>query len=105
MSTEDEVANEMPDEFDSAGLSAALKNPAQAFQMLDKNGDGKVTTEDLRMLLENFGIKGMAGKVLAKFIFKKLDADRSGAIEPSDLMHADGILMALLKTKKSKSGL
>lgn len=102
MSSEEEVANELPSFFDSEGLSRALKNPTQAFQLLDKNGDGKVTTEDLRILLEQFGIKGMAGKVVAKFIFKKLDADHSGTIEPSDLTNADGILMKLFSMKKSQ---
>jgi len=57
--------------------------------------------EDLKLLLEQFGIKGVAAKVLVKFIFKKLDADGNGSLEPSDLTHANGILSSILKMKKS----
>jgi Ca2+-binding EF-hand superfamily protein len=99
MSSEKEVADQLPSNFDVSGLSSAFSNPEQAFRLLDKNGDGRVTKEDLKLLLEQFGIKGIPAKVLAKFIFKRLDADGSGAIEPSDLTHANGILSAILKTK------
>lgn len=103
MSSEEEAASQLPSSFDVHGLNNALGNPREAFRMLDKNGDGRVTTEDLQILLEQFGIKGMAGKVVAKFIFKQLDADRSGTIEPSDLVHAKGILTKLLQTKNKES--
>jgi Ca2+-binding EF-hand superfamily protein len=99
MPTEKEAASALPSSFDMAGLSNAFSNPAEAFRMLDKNGDGRVTTEDLQILLEQFGIKGTAAKVVAKFIFKKLDANGNGTIEPSDLTNANGILSSLLKTK------
>ncbi|CAF1068302.1 unnamed protein product [Rotaria sordida] len=102
MSYDQEAADALPSSFDIGGLSNALMNPAQAFNMLDQNGDGRVTEVDLKLLLEQFGIKGMSAKVLAKFIFKKLDADHSGSIEPSDLTHANGILSALLKMKQNK---
>ncbi len=101
MSSEQEVANAMPSNFDMDGLSQAFTNPTEIFRMLDKNGDGRVTKEDLKLLLEQFGIKGVAAKVLAKFIFKKLDADGNGSLEPSDLTHANGILSSILKMKKS----
>ena len=99
MSSEDEAARELPSSFDLQGLNSAFSNPTEAFRMLDQNGDGKVTTKDLEMILEKFGIKGISGKVVAKFIFKQLDADHSGTIEPKDLVHANGILSKLLKTK------
>ncbi|CAF1327634.1 unnamed protein product [Adineta steineri] len=101
MPSEQETANALPSNFDVAGLKNAFNNPTQAFQMLDKNNDGKVTKEDLEILLTQFGIQGMAAKFMAKLIFKKLDADKSGTIEPSDLVHADGILTSLLKMKKT----
>jgi Ca2+-binding EF-hand superfamily protein len=101
MSSEEEVAKALPSNFDVSGLSNAFSNPTQAFRMLDKNGDGRVTKEDLQILLEQFGIKGMVGKALAKLIFKKLDADKNGTIEPSDLTHANGILSSLLKMKQT----
>jgi len=72
MSSEQEVANALPSNFDINGLSKAFGNPTEAFRILDKNDDGRVTKEDLQILLEQFGIKGFAAKTLAKYIFKKL---------------------------------
>ena len=71
MSSAHEAAEALPSNFDTHGLSNALSNPTQVFQMLDKNGDGKVTVEDLKLLLEQFGIPGMGAKVLAKYLFKQ----------------------------------
>ncbi|CAM4894905.1 unnamed protein product [Rotaria socialis] len=88
MSSANEAANALPSNFDMNGLSKALSNPIQAFSMLDKNGDGRVTKEDLQSLLEQFGINGMAAKILSKYIFKQLDANGNGTIEPSDLVNA-----------------
>jgi len=104
MPSEEETANALPSNFDVGGLKNAFSNPTQAFRMLDQNGDGRVTKEDLQLLLEKFGIKGMAAKVLAKFLFQKLDADKSGTIEPSDLTHANGILSSLLQKKNGGGG-
>ena len=78
----------------------AFSNPEQAFSVLDKNGDGRVTKEDLQKLLQEFGINGMAAKVLSKYIFKQLDANGNGTIEPADLVHANGILANLSKMKE-----
>jgi len=101
MSSAHEAANALPSNFDVGGLTNAFSNPAQAFRMLDKNNDGRVTNEDLQVLLQQFGVNGMAAKVLAKYIFKQLDANGNGTIEPSDLTHANGILSSLLKMKQS----
>ena len=100
MSSAHEAADALPSSFNMSGLSNAFSNPMQAFRMLDKNGDGRVTKEDLQLLLEQFGINGMAAKVLAKYIFKQLDANNNGTIEPSDLTHANGILSSLMKMKQ-----
>ncbi|CAF0743319.1 unnamed protein product [Rotaria sp. Silwood1] len=100
MSSANEAANALPSNFDVNGLKNAFSNPIQAFRMLDKNNDGRVTKEDLQLLLQQFGINGMAAKVLSKYIFKQLDANGNGTIEPSDLVHANGILSSLLKTKQ-----
>ncbi len=101
MSSAHEAANALPSNFDVGGLTNAFSNPAQAFRMLDKNNDGRVTNEDLQVLLQQFGVNGMAAKILAKYIFKQLDANGNGTIEPSDLTHANGILSSLLKMKQS----
>lgn len=101
MSSAHEAANALPSNFDLNGLSDAFSNPMQAFRMLDNNGDGKITKEDLQVLLQKFGINGMAAKVLSKYIFKQLDANGNGTIEPSDLTHANGILSSLMKMKES----
>ena len=101
MSSAQEAANAIPSSFDSAGLSNALNNPTQIFSMLDKNNDGRVTKEDLAKLLEQFGVNGMAAKVLSSYLFKQLDANGNGTIEPSDLTHANGLLNSLLKMKQN----
>ena len=101
MSSAQEAAHALPSSFDLNGLSGAFSNPVQAFRMLDKNNDGRVTKEDLQMLLEQFGVNGMAAKILSKYIFKQLDANGNGTIEPSDLVHANGILTNLMKMKQS----
>ena len=101
MSSAHEAADALPSSFDMNGLSNAFSNPTQAFRMLDKNGDGRVTKEDLQLLLQQFGVNGMASKVLAKYIFKQLDANGNGTIEPSDLTAANGILSSLMKMKQS----
>jgi Ca2+-binding EF-hand superfamily protein len=101
MSSSHEAAHAIPSSFDINGLTNAFSNPAEAFRMLDKNGDGRVTKEDLQLLLQQFGINGMAAKVLAKYIFKELDANGNGTIEPGDLTNANGILAKLMKMKKS----
>lgn len=104
MSSANEAADALPSDFDVGGLTNAFNNPTQAFRMLDKNGDGRVTKEDLQILLQGFGINGMAAKILSKYIFKQLDANNNGTIEPSDLTHANGILSSLMKMKQGGGG-
>lgn len=101
MPSAEETANALPSNFDIGGLSNAFNNPAQIFNMLDKNNDGKITKEDLVKLLEQFGVNGIAAKYLSSYLFKQLDANDNGTIELSDLSHADGILNSLLKMKGS----
>lgn len=101
MSSANEAANALPSNFDMSGLSNAFSNPDQIFRMLDQNGCGSVTVEDLQLILQKFGITGMAAKILAKYLFKQLDANGNGKIEPSDLTNANGILSSLLKMKKT----
>ena len=100
MSFADEAANALPSDINMSGLSSTLKNPAHVFSMLDKDNDGRVTKDDLAKLLEQFGVSSMPAKILSKYLFKQLDANGNGTIEPSDLMHADGILQKLFKMKQ-----
>lgn len=101
MPSKGEAASAIPSNFDIDGLTNAFSNPVEAFRMLDKNGDGKITRDDLQKLLQQFGINGFAAKVLAKYMFKELDANGNGTIEPSDLTHANGILSSLMKMKQN----
>jgi Ca2+-binding EF-hand superfamily protein len=104
MSSAHEAAQALPSSFDMAGLTNAFSNPTQAFRMLDQTGDGRVTKEDLQLLLQQFGIPSMAAKVLSKYFFKELDANGNGTIEPGDLTHANGILSRLMSMKQSGGG-
>lgn len=101
MSSAQDAANALPSNFDMGALEGALSNPTAVFRMLDKNNDGRVTREDLAKLLEQFGVNGMAAKILSSYLFKQLDANQNGTIEVSDLTNANGILRSLLRMKQS----
>lgn len=101
MSSAQEAANALPSNFDIHGASGAFSNPTEIFRMLDKNNDGRVTKDDLAKVLEQFGVNGMAAKVLSSYLFKQLDANQNGTIEASDLTNANGILQSLFKMKQS----
>lgn len=101
MSSAQEAADALPSNFDLGGLTSAFNNPARLFSILDKNNDGRITKKDLEMLLTEFGVNGMAAKVLASYLFKQLDANNNGTIEMSDLTNANGIIHSLLRMKSS----
>ena len=101
MPSAQETADALPSSFDMGGLSNAFSNPTQIFGMLDKNNDGRITKDDLALVLQQFGVNGMASKMLASYLFKQLDANKNGTIEPSDLTNANGILNSLLKMKQN----
>jgi Ca2+-binding EF-hand superfamily protein len=105
MPSAQDVAKALPSNFDLHGLTDTFNNPMQAFRMLDKNGDGRITRDDLQMLLQQFGVDGMAAKLLSKYLFKQLDANGNGTIEPSDLTSANGILSSLMKMKANGGAL
>ncbi|CAF1031038.1 unnamed protein product [Didymodactylos carnosus] len=103
MSSAQEAANALPSNINTSALQGAFSNPMQLMSMLDKNGDGKITKEDLELLLKQFGINGTAAKVLAKYLFKQIDANKNGIIEPSDLVQASGLLLNLFELKQERS--
>ena len=103
MSSEKEAINAMPSNTNMDSLFDTMNNPTQIFRILDKNNDGRITKEDLQLLLEQFGINGMAATILSKYIFNQLDANDNGIIETSDLANAGNILWNLLQ-KKQNSG-
>jgi Ca2+-binding EF-hand superfamily protein len=103
MPSEQEAIHAIPSDIDINGISNALNDPSQVFRMLDKNNDGRVTKEDLELLLTQFGLNGMAANILSKYLFNQLDANHNGTIEISDLANAGNILWNLFQ-KKQNSG-
>jgi Ca2+-binding EF-hand superfamily protein len=104
MPSEQEAIDAISSNVDINRISDTLNNPTQIFRMLDKNKDGRITNEDLRLLLEQLGINGMAANILSKYIFNQLDANNNGTIDVSDLANAGNILWNLLERKQNSSG-
>lgn len=104
MPSQHDAINALPDDLDVNGIAEAFGNPAQIFRMLDKNNDGRITYEDLQGVLAQFGITGMAANVLAKYIFKQLDANHNGTMDASDLMRVGNILWQLFQQKQQLAG-
>ncbi|KFK40244.1 hypothetical protein AALP_AA3G348900 [Arabis alpina] len=76
----DDVKNQPPSKPESE--SPARTDPVdlkQVFQMFDKNGDGRITKEELNDSLENLGIF-MPDKDLIQMI-KKMDANGDGCVD------------------------
>lgn len=103
MPSEKEAIHAIPSDVDINGIADTLNNPTQIFNMLDKNNDGRITNDDLQVLLTQFGVNGMAANILSKYVFKQLDANNNGTIDASDLANAGNILWSLLE-KKQNSG-
>ncbi|CAF2713412.1 unnamed protein product [Rotaria sp. Silwood2] len=104
MSFEQDAINAIPSNIDINNISDRLNDPTQIFNMLDKNNDGQITKEDLKLLLEQFGINGMAANILSKYIFQQLDSNNNGIIETNDLANAGNILWSLLQKKQNSGG-
>jgi Ca2+-binding EF-hand superfamily protein len=104
MPSEQEAIDAISSNVDINGISDTLNNPTQIFRMLDKNNDGHITNEDLRLLLEQLGINGMAANILSKYIFNQLDGNNNGTIDANDLANAGNILWNLLERKQNSGG-
>ncbi|CAF1143856.1 unnamed protein product [Rotaria sp. Silwood1] len=104
MSFEQEAINVIPSDININNISDGFNNPTQIYHMLDKNNDGRITKEDLQLLLEQYGINGMAANILSKYIFQQLDSNNNGIIETSDLLNVGNILWDLLQKKQTSVG-
>ncbi|CAF1115176.1 unnamed protein product [Didymodactylos carnosus] len=75
------------------------------FKTFDKNGDGKITKEDIELYLRGMGI-GFVSPYLAKSLFAAVDSNHSGTLDFVDLMTLMGLITALYtgvdKTKKQQ---
>ena len=65
---------------------------------MDKNGDGKITVEDVEILLKEMGL-GFVSKHLARAIFELVDTNHNGQLEFRDLV----ALVSILKQLSSSS--
>jgi len=101
MASEQAALNALPADADINGISDTFNNPAQMFKILDKNNDGRITNDDLQLLLQQYGITGIAAKIVSKYLFDQLDANDNGSIETSDLANAANILWKLFQQKQN----
>lgn len=65
---------------------------------MDKNGDGKITVEDVEILLKEMGL-GFVSKHLARAVFNIVDANHNGQLDFRDIL----ALTSLLKRLSSSS--
>ncbi|CAF1298414.1 unnamed protein product [Didymodactylos carnosus] len=83
----------------------ALSNAKQMYQLyktFDKNGDGKITVEDVQLLLQEIGF-GFVSKHLAKALFDLVDLNRNGVLDFHDLIALTSILKKVLNSKGSRT--
>ncbi|CAF1399158.1 unnamed protein product [Adineta steineri] len=78
-----------------------ISNVKQIYKMyksMDKNGDGKITVEDVEIILKEMGL-GFVSKHLARAIFDIVDTNHNGQLDFHDLI----ALTSLLKRLSSSS--
>ncbi|CAF2611038.1 unnamed protein product [Rotaria sp. Silwood2] len=75
-----------------------VKQIYQMYKSLDKNGDGKITVEDVEILLKEMGL-GFVSKHLARAVFDIVDTNHNGQLDFRDLL----ALTSLLKRLSSSS--
>ncbi|CAF4717509.1 unnamed protein product, partial [Rotaria sp. Silwood2] len=55
------------------------------YKQFDKNGDGKITAEDIEIYLQEMGL-GFVSPYLAKALFQAVDQNHNGSLDFTDLM-------------------
>ncbi|CAF3932305.1 unnamed protein product [Rotaria sp. Silwood1] len=69
------------------------------YKQFDKNGDGKITAEDIEIYLQEMGL-GFVSPYLSKALFQAVDQNHNGSLDFTDLM----ALVTLLNKLTSQSG-
>ncbi len=69
---------------------------------MDKNGDGKITVEDVEIILKEMGL-GFVSKHLARAIFNIVDTNHNGQLDFRDLIALTALLKQLASSYSSSS--
>ncbi|CAK9328503.1 unnamed protein product [Citrullus colocynthis] len=56
------------------------------FSLLDSNGDGKISTKELRRFLHRLGYKKLKARTEAEDMVKEMDSDRDGFIDMDEFL-------------------
>ncbi|CAF2509867.1 unnamed protein product [Rotaria sp. Silwood2] len=81
--------------FDTIGTTYENAQQLQSFlKALDKNGDGKITIEDIQLLLQGLGL-GSVSPHVSKALFKAVDRNGNGVLDMTDVMALAAIVSKL----------
>ena len=69
---------------------------------MDKNGDGKITVEDVEILLKEMGL-GFVSKHLSRAMFNIVDTNHNGQLDFRDLLALTSLLKRLSNSSPSSS--
>ncbi|CAF1107560.1 unnamed protein product [Rotaria sp. Silwood1] len=91
-----QVARDEPD-YDLPRVDSTFQNAQKMYALykqFDRNGDGKITADDIEKYLQQAGLGG-ASPFLAKAIFQTVDQNHNGSLDFTDLMALVTILNKL----------
>ncbi|CAF0982112.1 unnamed protein product [Rotaria sordida] len=81
--------------FDTIGSTFENAQQLQGLlKSLDKNGDGKITIEDIQLLLQGLGL-GSVSPHVSKALFKAVDKNGNGVLDLTDVMALAAIVNKL----------
>ncbi|CAF2108997.1 unnamed protein product [Rotaria magnacalcarata] len=81
--------------FDTIGTTYEnAQNLQGLLKKLDKNGDGKITIEDIQLLLQGLGL-GSVSPHISKALFKAVDQNGNGELDLTDVMALAAIINKL----------